>query len=166
MGIYAVYMAVSDDDLEKMMELEEDDLSEYIEELEDEGKNDIYNLDKLWDGLHFLLTGKSSETPIEDDSLSEFVVGIHVFDVEETFISCTETEEIENMISDLEKIDMDTLCRNADMSKFRNEKIYPNIWADEKKDELMNELKKEFLGLLEFYRSALKSKMNVVVSIC
>lgn len=165
MGLIASYLMVGDDELDGMMELDDDGLVEKIEELEE--TNELYCMDKIWDGLHFILTGSSAGEPVEDDPLSEAIVGIHVFnDAEDAeFIGCTESGELDHIISALEKTDMDALRKTFIPSRLRRADIYPDIWNDDDKPSLWNELEAGFNGLLEFYRKALKTEMNVVVSI-
>ena len=165
MGMYANYMMVSDKELDEMMELDEDALLEYIDGLEEGDKNEVYCLDKLWDGMHFLLTGKSAEHPIDDDELSAAVVGVNNFETDESFVACVEIEQLEDIVKEMEKVDIDTLWKKTKLSDFRKKKIYPDIWYDEDRDDLVKEMTEEFNSLLEFYRSALQKNMNVIISI-
>ena len=94
MGLLANYMMVDEATLDSMMKLNNEELMEKLEELED---NEYYDMDKLWDGLHFLLTGISAGTPIEENPLSEAIVGVHNFNEEEDeadFIACIEADEL------------------------------------------------------------------------
>lgn len=168
MGMIGNYMMVDDTELDKMVELEGEDLIERINEMEEEEDPNLYCIDKLWDGLHFLLTGVSASEPIEDDKLSEAVVGVHVFeavDAEEGFVSCSEQGELAEIIAAMEAVDLTVICGKADLAAFRKEEIYPTIWQDNDREELMAELRQEFDNLLTFYRSALEQKRHVICSI-
>jgi len=166
MDVLAYYIMVSDKEVDKMMDMNDDVLVAYVDDLEEERK-DMFCLDMLWDGLHFLLTGKPLEDIDEDDNeLSMAIAGVHTFDTDdEIFVGCTESGELEDVIKAMESVDIDALCDKADLSKFRKNDIYPDIWSDDNRNAIMKDLKKGFDRLLEFYRSALKKGMNVVVDI-
>lgn len=63
----------------------DEDLFEAVEEYGDESTTIAYDIDKLWDGLHFLLTGVSAQETIENDPLSEAIVGTKIFDCEDFY---------------------------------------------------------------------------------
>lgn len=164
MGLIANYMTADDETVDKMMEMDDEGLIETLEELEE--TNSLYSVDKLWDGIHFLLTGVSAAEPIEGDPLSEAIAGMHVFNDSEDaeFIGCTEYGELEDIISALERLDLKKLHDGFDPKKFHKAEIYPNIWGEDR-EELWSELSDALAGLIEFYKEAERSKMNVIVSI-
>ena len=164
MGFIANYMMIDEPTLERFMKLDGDGLTDAIDELEEEDSNDIYCMDKLWDGLHFLLTGVTASEPIENNKLSEAIVGVHVFDVED-FVACTEFDELPDIVSELEKVDMEHLLNNVDYSQFKKNEIYPNIWNNKEKEHLSQELRQEWEGILDFYKKAIEKKAHVIVSI-
>ena len=142
-------------------------MSNLLEALEADGEEKTtisYDIDKLWDGLHFLLTGVSAQDPIEGDPLSEAVVGTDVFDCDD-FIAYTAPDNIINIAKALNKADIDTLIAGMDVTKFKKAKIYPNIWQKKDEESLKAELKDEFVNLKAFYEKALNSKTGVLVSI-
>ena len=140
MGMYAMYQEVKKEDFKKL--LESDDFFETIEELEEKDGTELCDIDKMWDALHFLLTGKSASEPIEDDLISEAIVG--QFNIsEEDFISGTKADRVKEIARALQEIDFETYLDKFDMSAFSQNDIYPNIWgyedeADEIKDDLRN----------------------------
>ncbi len=167
MGLLANYIMVDESTLDGMMKLDNEELMEKIEELE-EGDAEVYDMDKLWDGLHFLLTGVSAGALIEGNPLSEAIVGVHVFnedDEDVDFIGCIKTDELPEIISAMEKVCLEELKQNFDLQKFHQAEIYPNIWVDEEKDELWEELEAEFSSLLNFYKKAVSMKMHIITSI-
>jgi Domain of unknown function (DUF1877). len=166
MDVLAHYIMVSDKEVDKMMDMSDEVLVAYVESLREERK-DIFCLDTLWDGIHFLITGKPLEDIDDDDNeLSMSIAGVHTFDTdEEIFVGCTEYGELEDIIEAMESLDIDSLCEKADLSKFRKNGIYPDIWFDENKNALMDDLKKGYGRLLEFYKVALKKSMNIIVDI-
>lgn len=60
MGMLGVYMLADEATMNKLTD--EDDLFEAVEEYGDEESTETYDIDKLWDGLHFLLTGFRHKT--------------------------------------------------------------------------------------------------------
>lgn len=125
-----VYMLADEATIERLSN--DNDLFEAVEEYGDESTTIAYDIDKLWDGLHFLLTGISAEEPIEDNPLSEAIVGTNIFDCED-FIAYTIPNHIKEIVDALNKIDIEALIENMDLSKFRKAKIYPNIWVKKMK---------------------------------
>ena len=125
-----------------------------------------YTIDKLWDGLHFLLTNVSASEPIEGDKLSEAIVGVHVFDTnDDDFIACIENDELPEIVQALENVNAKELEHKFDPNIFKKKKIYPNIWDKDKKDELFAELINEYNGLLNFYKKALDKKAHIIYSV-
>ena len=54
-----VYMLADEATIERLSN--DEDLFEAVEEYGDESTTIAYDIDKLWDGLHFLLTGVSAQ---------------------------------------------------------------------------------------------------------
>lgn len=69
MGMIANYQSTTDIELEKFMCLDD------VEDAQENVNLEICDIDKTWDALHFLLTGKSAGEPIEDNLISEAIVG-------------------------------------------------------------------------------------------
>jgi hypothetical protein len=161
-GIQAAYTTVDTAELDRLVELPSDDLVDAVEALETAGAPTLY-LDKMWDGLHFLMTGASASSPIEGDPLSEAVVGVHVFDADD-FVGCTEVDELPGIVAALEAVSLAALLQSVDFSAFARADIYPNAWADEPA-ALGAELSRAFTELLDFHRAALAAERHVIVSI-
>ena len=165
MGLLGQYMMIDGVKLKSLLELENDDLVEEIEELNNKDENKLYDIDKMWDGLHFLLTGFSASQPIEGDKLSESIVGVNIFNSEnDDFIAYTQLVDLPKIIEALTNVDLDKLRREFNPSSFRKAEIYPDVWDDEEKDDLFNELVQHYTNLLSFYKKALEDKANVIVS--
>lgn len=166
MGMLGQYMMVDETTLDSLIELDNDNLIDKLEELSECEQNEIYDIDKLWDGLHFLLTGKSASEPIEGDRLSEAIVGVTVFNGEDAdFIAYTRLSDLTEIVTALNSTDIHELRTNFDVSRLRKARIYPNIWRDNEKDSLRDELIQEYTNLLSFYKKALKKNANIIASI-
>ena len=165
MEMFADYIMVSDSELDEMILLNEDQLLNRLEQLSENDDTEIHSLDELWDGMHFLLTGKSAENPIEDNELSASVIGAQNFDTEDSFVACIEKEQLEDVVKEMEKVDLNALWGKRKLADFRKKEIYPDIWNDDDLEDLKAEMSDEFDDLLEFYRLALKKNMNIVIFI-
>lgn len=75
MGMYAEYRAYNDEQLARLKKLNIDDLCDAFEEEDEDDSVPVTDVDKMWDALHFILTGKGAGDPIEDDLLSIAIVG-------------------------------------------------------------------------------------------
>lgn len=127
MGMIANYQQITDRELEELKSNE--DLFEDIEELQENENLDLCDLDKMWDALHFLLTGKSTDQPIENDLISEAIVGqINISGEEiEEFISCIRADRVKEIAAALQKINFETYLEKFNMSDFaqQNERQRP-----------------------------------------
>ena len=162
MGMIANYQSTTDMELEKFMCLDD------VEEAQENEDLEICDIDKMWDALHFLLTGKSASEPIEDDLVREAIVGqfnISGEEVEE-FISGTKTDRVKENAKALQEIDFETYFDKFDMSMFRQNDIYPDIWEyEEEADEIKDELRTSFESLKKFYEKMAEQGRAVLVSI-
>jgi len=162
MGIQAAYTLVDEQTLDRLVESAPEHLVDELERLELCEGSTVY-LDKLWDGLHFLLTGVSASTPIDGSPLSEAVVGVHVFDSDD-FIGCTEQDELAAIIAALDAVDVDALLAAADFTAFSEAGLYPSIW-DGDDDSLRRELSAAFTTLCQIHRRAAAEGMHLIISI-
>lgn len=114
MGMIANYQPTTDIELEKIKCLDD------VEELQESEDVEICDIDKMWDALHFLLTGKSASEPIEDDLISEAIVGQFNISGEDTeeFISGTKADRVKEIARALQGIDFETYLDKFDMSVF------------------------------------------------
>lgn len=164
MGMIACYMEVDLSTLEKLKALDSEELFEEIEELEED--MNVTDLDKMWDGLHCLLTKESAGDPIEGNTLSEAIVGVTKFDDDgEDFIAYIEPARVQEIIKALNEIDITSLTSNFDPEYFAEKDVYPNIWMRDDKDELAEELTFAFEELKQFYNGVSERNNAVVVSI-
>jgi len=159
MGFLANYMRVDD------ATLDSDDLVERIDALEEAGAP-VYSMDKMWDILHFVLTGKSASEPIDGDPLSEAVVGVHVFDGDD-FIAATQADELPRILQAMDDLDFAALRPRLSLPVLRKKKIYPSLAETtvEEEDTLWTQISGEFEGLRSFYRDTATAHLNVIVSI-
>lgn len=166
MGMLAQYMAVDNKIFNSMLKMNNEEIIDKIEKLSENEQCDICDIDKMWDGLHFLLTGKSASEPIENNKLSEAVVGTDMFDEnEDDFLAYIKSEELKAIIDVMEKTNIDELLTKYNMDDFKNAKIYPNIWKKEDEADIHDELIFCFESMLDFYKKCNKENMNIIISI-
>lgn len=165
MGLIAVYTVVDNDTLNGLKKLDNKDLIDTLENSLDDEIHQSIDIDKMWDGLHFLLTGSSASEPIPDDEKSEFVVGTSLFseDEDDDFISFSTSKDITRIIEKVKKTNLSKLKQSFSPESFAKSEIYPDIWSGDSQEALWDELESAFVHLLAFYEK--NKKMNVVVSI-
>lgn len=166
MGMIANYQQTTDKELEAFKASE--DLLEDIEKLQEDGDLEICDIDKMWDALHFLLTGKPASEPIEDDLISEAIVGqvnISGEDAED-FAAGIYSNRVHEIAEALKGIDFKGYIEKFNMSNFMQNDIYPNIWSyEEERDEIAADLSDSFVYLKNFYERMSEQGHAVLVSI-
>ena len=151
MGMIANYQSTTDTELEKFMCLDD------VEEAQENENLETCDIDKMWDALHFLLTGKSASEPIEDNLISEAIVG--QFNIS--------GEEIQEFAKALQELDFETYIDKFDMSAFSQNDIYPDIWGyEDEADLIKDDLRNSFENLKKFYEKMAEQERAVLVSIC
>ena len=87
MGMIANYQYINDEQLNslKNFDCERNDVLDEVEEMNEESEM-LLDIDKMWDVLHFVLTGVSSCDPIENNPLSEAVVGVCPLEGQDGFV--------------------------------------------------------------------------------
>lgn len=162
MGMYANYQPMADRDLEKDFSLDD------VEDLQENEELEICNIDKMWDALHFLLTGRSAEEPIEGNLLSEAIVGKRNLSGEDgdEWIASTTADRVTEIAQALQEIDFETYLASFDRSAFSRNRIYPDIWEyEEEEEEIKEDLQISFETLKAFYEKMAARGSAVLVSI-
>lgn len=81
MGMIACYQIVDEEIVRNLFNKSSEEVFEIIEELQEDAE--VLDIDKMWDGLHFLLTNVTASEPIVGSALSEAIVGSERFCDEE-----------------------------------------------------------------------------------
>ena len=167
MGIIANYQYLSDTNLQELKSFyaEEDDIFEEVEDWNDEAEI-LLDIDKMWDALHFVLTGVSCIEPIKNNPLSEAVVGVFSIDGIEEYISYIEKSRIKNIVFALDNFDIEKALETFSMEECKEAELYPNIWGyEEETDEIKEEIMDYFQDMKDFYKQVLEEDGNVLVTI-
>ena len=168
MGLIANYNCISDESLKELKGLgsSKKDLFETVEEWSDEDKL-LLDIDKMWDVLHFVLTGVSTDHRIDDNPLSQAVLGVTSIEDLSDYMAYTEHSQIADIVVALEQFDMDQAFESFDMKACKEAELYPNMWGyDEEEEEIIDELLHDFEQMKVFYKKVLEAKGHAVVSIC
>ena len=163
MGIIANYQYLSDANLQELKSFyaEEDDIFDWNDEAEI-----LLDIDKMWDALHFVLTGVSCIEPIKNNPLSEAVVGVFSIDGIEEYISYIEKSRIKDIVFALDNFDIEKALETFSMEECKEAELYPNIWGyEEETDEIKEEIMDYFQDMKDFYKQVLEEDGNVLVTI-
>ena len=167
MGIIANYQYLSDNNLQELKSFyaEEDDIFEEVEDWNDEAEI-LLDIDKMWDALHFVLTGVSCSEPIKNNPLSEAVVGVFSIDGIEEYISYIEKSRIKDIVFALDNFDIEKALETFSMEECEEAELYPNIWGyEEETEEIKEEIMDYFQDMKDFYKQVLEEDGNVLVTI-
>ena len=167
MGIIANYQYLSDNNLQELKSFyaEEDDIFEEVEDWNDEAEI-LLDIDKMWDALHFVLTGVSCSEPIKNNPLSEAVVGVFSIDGIEEYISYIEKSRIKDIVFAFDNFDIEKALKTFSMKECKEAELYPNIWDyEEETDEIKEEIMDYFQDMKDFYKQVLEEDGNVLVTI-
>lgn len=167
MGIIANYQYLSDTNLQELKSFyaEEDDIFEEVEDWNDEAEI-LLDIDKMWDALHFVLTGVSCSEPIKNNPLSEAVVGVFSIDGIEEYISYIEKSRIKDIVFALDNFDIEKALETFSMVECKEAELYPDIWDyEEETDEIKEEIMDYFQNMKDFYKQVLEEDGNVLVTI-
>ena len=164
MGMIANYRYINDQYLHQMKSFnaEEDDQLEVVEEEAEL----LLDIDKMWDVLHFVLTGVGTSNPSGNDPLSVAVLGVTPLENVTEYIAYTEKSKVVEICSALENFDMEEAMAHFSMQACKNADLYPDIWDyDDEEEEIKEEICDYFQAMKEFYQNILELNGNVMVTI-
>lgn len=167
MGMIANYQYINDEQLNclKNFDCERNDVLDEVEEWNEESEM-LLDIDKMWDVLHFVLTGVSSCDPIENNPLSEAVVGVRPLEGQDGFIAYTEKERVAEILAALEAFDMEQAMATFSMDACKKAELYPDIWDYDDEEELVKEeISDYFQNMKDFYREVMEVNGHVMVTI-
>ena len=164
MGMCAIYQEVKQEDFKKL--LESDNFFETIEELEEKDGTALCDIDKMWDALHFVLTGVGTSNPSGNDPLSVAILGVTPLENVAEYIAYTEKTKIAEICSALENFDIEEAMAHFSMQACKNADLYPDIWDyDDEEEEIIEEICECFQAIKDFYKKILELNGNVMVTI-
>ena len=164
MGMIANYRYINDQYLHQMKSFnaEQDDQFEIVEEEEL-----LLDIDKMWDVLHFVLTGVGTSNSSGNDPFSVAVLGETPLENVAEYIAYTEKSKVSEICSALENFDMEETMARFSMQACKNADLYPDIWDyDDEEEEIEEEICEYFQAMKDFYKKILELNGNVMVTIC
>ena len=168
MGLIANYSCLSDVNLKelKAMGSEEEEILESVEEWNDDDEL-LLDIDKMWDVLHFVLTGVGTDHKDDKNPLSQAVLGVMAVEDISDYVAYTEYNHLANIVAALDQFDIESALETFDMAVCKEAELYPDIWDyDEEEEEIKDEILHDFEQMKVFYKKVLEAKGHVLVSIC
>ena len=162
MGISAHYYAYSQDDIEKIKNGGDGELL------------DEYDMDKMWDAMCKMLTGKNFKQRLKagdifnsNEPFSWAIFGRSALNEElSEMISYANASDVKDVAETLKNVDINTLLAKINLKEFASSKTYPDIFGSESEFENIKEkLKEHFAGLLNFYQNAADKGLGVIIVI-
>jgi hypothetical protein len=160
MSMIGCFLRLSDADLDAVV-ADPTRLKPFLEF--DPNNKDTFDVDKAWQGIHFLLTDSAWEG---EGPLAFILHGGREIDEDLGYgpphgFSSTEVKEI---AAALEPIQADALFAKADQEQFTAEDIYPSIW-DEPKEECIGYVTSFFNDLKKFVQETAASNRALIAYI-
>ena len=156
-----------EDNVCRSIKISKEALLEFIYENFINQEEKLFDLDKMWDALHFVLTGVSSLEPVKNDPLSEAVAGRAPIEDVEEYIAYTEKSRIKDIVFALDNFDIKKAMEKFSMKECQKANIYPDIWnCEDEIDKIKEELMDYVQNLKDFYKKILEVNGNVMVTIC
>lgn len=161
----ANYQFLSDENLESLKHYDEEILED-IEEWQEETEL-LLDINKMWDVLHFVFTGKDSTTnKVEDNPLSKAVIGESPLGDISEYVAYTEKSQVADILLALENFDIEKAMDNFSMENCKKAELYPDIWDyEDEEEEIKEEIIECFENMKLFYKKILETNGNVLVTI-
>ena len=164
MGLIANYSCLSDVNLKelKAMGSEEEKILESVEEWNDDDEL-LLDIDKMWDVLHFVLTGVGTDHKDDKNPLSQAVLGVMAVEDISDYVAYTEHNHLANIVAALDQFDIESALESFDMTACKEAELYPNIWDyDEEEEEIKDEILHDFEQMKVFYKKVLEARASLI----
>ena len=162
MGIVAHYYAYLQDDIEK---IKNGDVGELLDE---------YDMDKMWDAMCKMLTGRNFKQRLKagdifssKEPFSWAILGRSALNEElSEMISYTNATDVKEVAETLKNVDISVLLAKINLKEFASSGTYPDIFGSESEfEDIRANLKEHFTGLLNFYQNAASKGLGVLIVI-
>ena len=162
MGISAHYYAYLQDDIEM---IKNGGGGELLDE---------YDMDKMWDAMCKMLTGRNFKERLKtgdifssNEPFSWAIFGRSALNEElSEMISYTNATDVKEVAETLKNVDIDALLAKINLKEFASSKTYPDIFGSESEfEDIRASLKEHFTGLLKFYQNAASKGLGVITVI-
>ena len=162
MGISAHYYAYLQDDIEK---IKNGGSGELLDE---------YDMDKMWDAMCKMLTGRNFSQRLKtgdifnsNEPFSWAIFGRSALNEElSEMISYTNVSDVKEVAEKLKNVDISALLAKINLKEFASSKTYPDIFGSESEfEDIKASLKEHFAGLLNFYQNAADKGLGMITVI-
>ena len=162
MGISARYYAYLQDDIEMIKNGGDGELL------------DEYDMDKMWDAMCKMLTGRNFKERLKagdifssNEPFSWAIFGRSALNEElSEMISYTNATDVKEVAMALKNVDISALLAKINLKEFASSKTYPDIFGRQSEFEYIKaSLKEHFTGLLNFYQNAASKGLGVLIVI-
>ena len=162
MGISAHYYAYLQDDIEK---IKNGGGGELLDE---------YNMDKMWDAMCKMLTGKNFKQRLKtgdifssNEPFSWAIFGRSALNEElSEMISYTNASDVKDVAMALKNVEISALLAKINLKEFASSNTYPDIFGRQSEFEYIKaSLKEHFAGFLNFYQNAADKGLGVIIVI-
>ena len=162
MGISAHYYAYLQDDIEK---IKNGGGGEFLDE---------YDMDKMWDAMCKMLTGRNFSQRLKagdifssNEPFSWAIFGRSALNEElSEMISYTNATDVKEVARAMKNVEISALLAKINLKEFASSKTYPDIFGRQSEfEDIRANLKEHFTGLLKFYQNAADKGLGVITVI-
>ena len=162
MGISAHYYAYLQDDIEM---IKNGGGGELLDE---------YDMDKMWDAMCKMLTGRNFKQRLKagdifssNEPFSWAIFGRSALNEElSEMISFSSATDVKEVAMALKNVEISALLAKINLKEFASSKTYPDIFGSESEfEDIKASLKEHFTGLLNFYQNAASKGLGVLIVI-
>ena len=162
MGISARYYAYLQDDIEMIKNGGDGELL------------DEYDMDKMWDAMCKMLTGRNFKERLKagdifssNEPFSWAIFGRSALNEElSEMISYTNATDVKEVAKAMKNVEISALLAKINLKEFASSKTYPDIFGRQSEfEDIRASLKQHFTGLLNFYQNAADKGLGVLIVI-
>ena len=162
MGISARYYAYLQDDIEMIKNGGDGELL------------DEYDMDKMWDAMCKMLTGRNFKERLKagdifssNEPFSWAIFGRSALNEELIeMISYTNATDVKEVARAMKNVEISALLAKINLKEFASSKTYPDIFGRQSEfEDIRANLKEHFTGLLNFYQNAADKGLGVIIVI-
>ena len=135
---------------------------------------DEYDMDKMWDAMCKMLTGKNFKQRLKtgdifssNEPFSWAIFGRSALNEElSEMISFSSATDVKEVARAMKNVEISALLAKINLKEFASSKTYPDIFGSESEfEDIKASLKEHFTGLLNFYQNAANKGLGVITVI-
>ena len=150
-------------------------LQEDIEIIKNGGGGELldeYDMDKMWDAMCKMLTGRNFKQRLKtgdifssNEPFSWAIFGRSALNEElSEMISFSSATDVKEVARVMKNVDISALLAKINLKEFASSNTYPDIFGSESEfEDIKASLKEHFTGLLNFYQNAADKGLGVLI---